>query len=165
MHHSEIGRIIEVFQDIHFLSESKTLITIESHWCPNPWNQGQRDHMGLCITAPLAKTGRIDIGINAFEEDSRFISIHYYKDKLDSSPTASFYQRDHSFCLNSLRSFIKLIALVDKGLKDISCWENNDVLIAEYGIYKSLESDDRTDDFDLITHLKKMLKDQSMTQV
>jgi hypothetical protein len=123
MHHSEIGKIVDIFQDLHILSTDTHPVKIASY----PQGIKGSDKMGIQIVAALAK-GYVTVSIDSQNEDGNGIKLSYFREKSQTEPYQTFIWLHPKFSIVLMRGFMKKLALIDRGLEDISQLENQDFL-------------------------------------
>ncbi len=123
MHHSEIGKIVDVFQDLHILSTETHPVKIAAY------SQGihKSDKMGIQILAALVN-GYVTVSIDSSNEDGNGIKLSYFRDKSQAKPYQTFIWVHQKFSIVLFRGFMKNLALIDRGLEDISQLKNYDFL-------------------------------------
>jgi hypothetical protein len=128
MHHSEIGKIVDIFQDLHILSTDTHPVKIAAY----PQGIKGSDKMGIHIVAALVN-GYITVAIDSRNEDGNGIQLSYFREKSQMQPYQTFVWVHQKFSIVLLQGFMKKLALIDRGLEDISQLENHDFL-ASYKI-------------------------------
>jgi hypothetical protein len=123
MHHSEIGKIVDIFQDLHILSTDTHPVKIAAH----PQGVQGSDKMGIQIVAALVN-GYVIVTIDSRNEDGNGIKLSYFREKSQTEPYKTFVWLHPKFSIALLRGFMKKLALIDRGLEDISQLNNHDFL-------------------------------------
>ncbi len=113
MHHSEIGKIVDIFQELHILSTDPHPVKISAY------PVGTKGLMGIKIRADLAN-GSVQVVMNSADEDSNGIDVSYFKERSHKKPARSFAWRSNkTLPVALLGEFMKKLALADRGIGDI----------------------------------------------
>jgi hypothetical protein len=131
MHHSEIGKIVDIFESLHVLSTDPYPVKIEAYL----QGYGSTDQMGLRLRTDLVK-GYITVDIYNSQKDSNGIMLTYFENKSDTDPDEArvFEWLHQDFSITAIRNFIKKLTLIDRGKLSIDTLDDIEELGDEYRI-------------------------------
>jgi hypothetical protein len=131
MHHSEIGKIVDVFESLHVLSTDPYPIKIEAYLR----GYGNTDSMGVRLRTDLVK-GYITVAIDNSQKDSNGITLSYFENKSDTDPDEArvFVWLHQDFSITAIRNFIKKLTLIDRGKLSIDTLDDREELDDKYRI-------------------------------
>jgi hypothetical protein len=112
MHHSEIGKIIEVIEDF-FLPVDSFVPTVISPMLPDTedcFNKGY----GIRIITQWAKS-KVEMEINSANRDSNNVEMHFYQVATNEESTLSLCCAATKYDEYSIRFFLKTIMQISKG--------------------------------------------------
>jgi hypothetical protein len=129
MHHSEIGKIVDIFQELHILSTENHPVKIAAY------SQGIKasDKMGIRLVTALIN-GYVTVEIDSQHEDGNGIKLFYFTEKSQTEPYQAFAWLHRKFSVVLLQKFMKKLVKIDKGLEDISQLKNHVLLEDDYKI-------------------------------
>lgn len=131
MHHSEIGKIVDIFESLHVLSTDPYPVKIEASMKA----YATTDSMGVMLRTDLTK-GYITVAINNSQKDSNGVTLSYFENKSDIDPDeARVFEWLHpDFSITAIRNFIKKLTLIDRGKLSIDTLDDRDELEEKYRI-------------------------------
>jgi hypothetical protein len=131
MHHSEIGKIVDVFESLHVLSTDPYPVKIEAFL----GGYGNTDRMGLRVRTDLVK-GHITVTIDNSQKDSNEVMLSYFEDKSQTGPNEAriFVWLHSDFSITGIRNFIKKLTLIDRGKLSIDTLDDREELDENYRI-------------------------------
>jgi hypothetical protein len=131
MHHSEIGKIVDIFESLHVLSTDPYPVKIEA----SVRTYATTDSMGVRLRTDLVK-GYITVAIDNSQKDSNGITLSYFENKSDTDPDEArvFMWLHQDFSINAIRNFIKKLTLIDRGKLSIDTLDDREELDDNYRI-------------------------------
>jgi hypothetical protein len=122
MHHAEISKIVEVFEDFMLGMEShQPPVTIESFLREN----GGEGDRGIQIIFQVLNS-KIIAEINDTDEDCNEVRLHFYLKNNSGCPDVSVLQSEQEFETNSIRFFVRSALWVLKDKIPLSRMKNHD---------------------------------------
>jgi hypothetical protein len=116
MHHTDIGRIIEVLEDFFLTTDTPAPITI-APITPVPGNRSS--YYGINIVVRWADSQLI-AEINEADKDSNETKLHFYLQVHEPKPSLSVKYSFNEFNGDPLRLFFKTSLQISKGKLDLS---------------------------------------------
>jgi hypothetical protein len=132
MHHSEIGKLVDIFQDIHVLTEDIYPVKIES----SLQDCGRSGQMSIGLITDLAK-GYLKVEVINSQKDSNTFYISYFLSRSSSEPVEIFECSHDDFHVDSIKSFIRKLATIDKTNQDVSVLGDSNEIYDEYRIRRN----------------------------
>jgi hypothetical protein len=132
MHHSEIGKLVDIFQEMHVLNEDIYPVKIESYL----QECGRSGQMSIGLITDLAK-GYLKVEVINSQKDSNTFYIAYFLDKLSSEPVEIFECSHEDFSVDSIKSFVRKLASIDKTDQDVSVLGDSNKIYCKYRIRRN----------------------------